>query len=215
MSSNIWATIKEFCRDRQNQKKFLQLSVFVTAVIIGSTFFFVKPNNDMMNGAKYFSAAIGKMDTVKVSKYLSTDTAPDISSKYNTFYNTDHIAAFYKAAYSDYSFIIGDSYIKDDTGWIKIQFSVPNLKLSFDKIFPDGVSQWLGDNPTFEDICSSKSVPIFDRLTEAIKNEEMAFSKTTFQFDMKKTGDIWGVTLTQDTLDGISGYLISSLLNKK
>ena len=214
MDNNMWETIKSFCRDRHNQRKFLQISVFITAVALGSLFFFVRPDNDMMNGVKYFSAAVGKMDTVKVSKYLSVDTQPEISSKYNKFYNTQHIAAYYEAAYKNFSFMIGDTYIKNDAGTVKIQFSVPNFKLSFEKIFPDGVSQWLGENPTFDDLCSDKSKPIFEKLTKALETEEIAFSKTTFDFDTKKSGDVWGVTLTAETLDGITGFLISSIVSK-
>lgn len=209
--SNFLAAAKEFLHDRHNQKKILQISVFLTAVILGSVYYFVRPGNDMMDAAKYFSAAYGRLETVSTASYLSKDTDPSVSNEYSKLFNSEVPLSFYKKAFEQYAFMIVETYVKDDAGYVEVQMTLPNFKLSLDEIFPDGTESYLGESPTLDTLCSPEAKPFFDKLCSAIDDGTLSFTNIVVKFDTKKENDAWGLIMTEENLDAMTGYLLSSL----
>lgn len=201
------AVAKEFLEDKHNQKKILFLSIFVAAVYLGSIWYFDNPTNDLMDRAKYFSVDMREITVDEALESLSPETDEIIISNYEQLYTTEHVAEFYEYAYSILSFAVTDVYILNTDGYAIVSYNLPDVSSAIDELFPDGVSEYLGDDPTFDDWCSEKSEPIFTALYEALETDSITFETISVQLDITQIDEEWGIILDDETFNTLTGGL--------
>ena len=202
---------KVMWKDKEDRRYIIRFSVIFIGVIAATIFYYLSANAPQQNVAKSFSAALGRLDTMKASSTFSATSDKDATQIFSEYFNTPSVKQFYAKLYTNYKFTTQTITVSESSATCDVDITLPNIKGAMADLFASGTgisgTQWTNLYK------SDASAQVFDALSKAYDSGKLSLETVTVKLKMVSEDGGWKIVFDKDLLDQISGGAFTLLLH--